>query len=662
MTRTESRIEELRREIRLHDHRYYVLNDPSLSDREYDALYAELRKLLEEHPEFRRDDCPTARVGSDLAKEFRKVRHDTPMLSIDNSYDEADVRAFHARVVKELEREEIHYTVEAKIDGVACSLLYRGGALSLGKTRGDGVTGDDVTQNIRTIRAIPLSVPHKEPFEVRGEVYMTWDTLRKLNEEAASEGEPEMKNPRNAAAGGLKLLDPREAAEKGLRFFAYFAEGTGFDKSHSENLEILKGLGFPVNPLVKSCRGIDAVIDYLPALRKKRASLAFDIDGAVIKVDSIPFQRQLGSTAKSPRWVLAYKYPPEQKTTRILSIVNQVGRTGAITPVANVEPVHLSGTTVSRATLHNYDEIARLDVREGDIVLIEKSGEIIPKILKVVIEERKKSSKPFTPPSRCPACNGPLEKEKDDKDQEKVALLCANPRCPGKMLRHLEHFVSRKAMNIESLGPALLEKLFESKLVRGIPDLYGLKQEAVAALDKMGDKSAENVISSIAASRSNPLYRLLFGLGIPNVGEKAAKKIARHIDDISGLAKFSNPQAIGLSETEKEIPKSLTAYFSDPHNLETIRRLREAGLNLRGDRGSLKEGFFTGKSVVITGTLKSLDRNKATEIIESMGGKVTGAVTKKTDYLLCGENPGSKYQKALELNVPVVGEEKLLEA
>ena len=660
MNKIESRITELRDIIRKHDHLYNVLNNPSISDREYDALYAELKKLVTENPEYKSPNCPTERIGNDLTKGFRKVTHDTPMLSIDNSYDEKDVRAFHERVIKEIEEDRIVYAVEAKIDGVACSLMYQNGELLLGKTRGDGVIGDDVTINLRTIRSIPLIVDHNEPFEVRGEVYMTPETLQKLNEEAADEGEPEMKNPRNAAAGALKLLNPKEAAEKELKFLAYFALGKGFDKTHSGNLDILKELGFAVNPMVKLCNGIEEVIAYLPELNRKRDTLPFNIDGAVIKVDSIPFQRRLGATSKNPRWAIAFKYPPEQKETRIISITNQIGRTGAITPVADLEPVNLSGTTVSRATLHNYDEIRRLDVREGDMVIIEKSGEIIPKILKVVIDNRGKGSPPFPTPSFCPVCQSTLEKEKDAENHEMVALKCANPKCPGRILRGLEHFVSRKAMNIETLGPALLKKLFDSKLVRSPGDLYLLRKENIAALDKMGDKSAQNVIGSIEQSKSNPLYRLIFGLGIPNVGEKAAKKIAKNINELSDLEKFSDPQDIGLSTTEIEIPKNIILYFSDPDNLELIRELEKAGLNVKGDKGSIKKGFFTGKTVVITGTLKSFDRNKATELIENMGGKVTNSVTKKTDYLLSGENPGSKHRKAVELGIPIVGEEKLV--
>ncbi|MFH0920292.1 MAG: NAD-dependent DNA ligase LigA [Fibrobacterota bacterium] len=655
MDRVRARIETLRTEIRGHDHRYYVDNAPVISDYDYDTLLRELKELLTRHPEFESDDCPTRRVGSDLVKNFRKVTHTAPMLSIDNSYNEADMRDFHGRIIKELETDAVDYTVEAKIDGAACSLMYEGGRLTLGKTRGDGMTGDDVTQNIRTIRVIPLSVPRKEPFEVRGEVYMTWDTLRKLNAEAESEGEKTLANPRNAAAGALKLQDPRECAEKSLRFFAYYAEGKGFEERHTANLNALKELGFAVNPFVRRGTGIDAVLDAIRELEALRADFPFDIDGAVIKVDRIDWQKRLGNTAKSPRWVMAFKYPPEKKETRILAIVNQVGRTGVITPVAEVEPVHLSGTTVSRATLHNFEEIARLDARVGDTVLIEKSGEIIPKILSVVTVKRTNGSPAFLPPAECPECSGPLV-----KDEEKVALRCDNPRCPGKLVRGMIHFVSRKAMNVDSLGPAIVEQLFEKGLVRNVADLYALKKEDIAALEKMGGKSAQNIVDALEKSKANPLSRLLFGLGIPHVGEKAAKTLARRLTSIDDLiGKIVIPSEIGLSDTEKEVPASLAAWFSDSHNLTLIDRLKKAGLNMKGDRTETKAGFFTGKSVVITGTLKNFDRTRATEIIETMGGKVTGAVTKKTDYLLCGENAGSKLEKAKELGVKIVGEETL---
>lgn len=660
MKTIESRIQGLRDQIRRHDYRYYVENDPTISDREYDRLYAELKGLVEKHPQYQADDCPTARVGSDLVKSFPKVSHATPMLSIDNSYDTDDVLDFHKRVLKELEAPSVEYAVEPKIDGVACALVYERGKLVLGKTRGDGVTGDNITQNLRTLRSIPLTVGETGGFEVRGEVYMTWETLKRLNAQAREKGEKEMKNPRNAAAGALKLQDPRQVSKKGLRFFAYYAEGGPFGVSHHGNLSRLRTLKFPVNPHVKQCAGIDAVLAYLEELARIRFTLAYDIDGAVIKVDRIAFQRQLGATAKSPRWVIAYKYPPQQKETVIEDIIHQVGRTGVITPVAQVSPVLLSGSTVSRATLHNYEEIKKLDVRVGDTVVIEKSGEIIPKIISVVIKKRKKDSVVTGAPKHCPVCRGPVGKNmRADAEEERVALQCLNDDCPAKLARSIEHFVSKKAMDIDSLGPALVNQLIEAKHIKDYTGIYELKKEHLLQLERMGEKSADNVIRGITESRNRPLHKFIFALGIPQVGEVAAKDLARVIPDLDGLVRLDEATLDKAFGDAKEVKKRILAYLKNRRNIERIQKVQRLGVRPVNDLAVVQKGFFSGKTVVITGTLKHYDRNQAQDAIERMGGKVTGSVSKKTDYVLAGENPGSKLEKARKLGVEVVGEEKL---
>jgi DNA ligase (NAD+) len=654
MDKVQKRVEHLRDQIRYHDYRYYGLNDPEISDYEYDQLYSELKALLAKHPHLRRDDCPTARVGSDLVKTFNKVKHASAMLSIENSYSRDEFLHFDQRVQKELSSPKVQYVVEPKIDGVAISLVYEKGRLRKGKTRGDGVVGDEVTQNIKTIRSIPLLVEEKSSFEVRGEVYMTYETLAKLNERAREKGEKEMKNPRNAAAGALKLQDPRLVAEKGLRFFAYYAEGARFNEAHFRNLSLLRNLRFPVSQNIQTCEGIDAVLKALTELEKIRYSLPYDIDGAVIKVNRIALQNRLGSTAKSPRWVIAFKYPPEQKETEILEIVNQVGRTGIITPVANVAPVLLSGSTISRATLHNYDEIKRLDVRVGDTVRIEKSGEIIPKILAVNLQKRKKGSKASSLPDACPVCNGKVV-----RDVREVALRCVNPACPAQVQRRIEHFVSRKAMDIDTLGPAVIEQLLEKQLIADYSDLYYLKREAIAALERMGDKSAANVIKGLEASKKNALNRLIFALGITHVGETAAKTLAKRYASIDALANAKKEALEEISEIGPVMAESIAGYFKDLQNLQRIERLKKAGVNPKGEKTARKKGFFSGKTVVLTGTLEHYDRNTAKEIIEDMGGRVIGPVSKKTDYVLAGANPGSKHDKAVKLGIKIVGEETL---
>ncbi|MBL8028390.1 MAG: NAD-dependent DNA ligase LigA, partial [Fibrobacteres bacterium] len=549
--------------------------------------------------------------------------------------------------------EHLQFTVEAKIDGAACSLIYNNGRLELGKTRGDGVQGDDITANIKTIKSIPLILADESEIEVRGEVYMPYETLCRINEALEAEGEKTLANPRNAAAGALKLQDPRQCAAKGLLFIAYFAEGADYSQKHSINISKLRENGFTVNPFFRICSTLTEIESAIDELDAKRDTFPFDIDGAVIKIDDIQLQKTLGATSKSPRWVMAFKYPPEKKETKLLRIVNQVGRTGVITPVAEVEPVQLSGTTVSRATLHNYDEIQRLDIHENDTVIIEKSGEIIPKILGVNTAKRVLFSAQIVPPVKCPECDTKLF-----KDIEEVALRCTNPLCPAQLKRAVEHFVSRKAMNIDSLGPAVIELLFDKKIISDYTDLYSLIKSDISNLERMGEKSADNIINAIDASRTAPLSRLLFGLGIPHLGTTAAKALAKSINSLSDFLVLT-PEKLstmncGLGQVQQE---NIIKWLSIDANRTKISRLIAAGVTPVSEVVETVQGFFTGKTVVITGTLKSMSRDEAAAKIETMGGKVVGSVSKKTDYLLAGEAAGSKLEKAKALNIPIVGEE-----
>ncbi len=653
------RIEELRKLIRHHDRLYYGLAQPEISDYDYDQLYSELKQLIEKNPKYSTSDCPTARVGSDLSNNFAKVPHASPMLSIDNGYEENDIKAFCERISKALPNRIINYTVEAKIDGIACSLIYEKGRLILAKTRGDGIIGDDITANIKTIKSIPLVLTTDDSLEVRGEVYMPYNILHRINDELMADGEKPLANPRNGAAGALKLKNPKECAAKALSFIAYYANSHKMTISHNSNMDELKSLGFPINPFFRKCSSIAEIMAAISYLQISKESFPFDIDGAVIKVDDIAYQNELGATQKSPRWAIAYKYPPEKKETKLISVINQVGRTGVITPVAEVEPVQLSGTTVSRATLHNYDEIARLDLHFGDTVMIEKSGEIIPKILGVNKDKRAATAKPVLPPEYCPenGCGFKLI-----KDTEEVALKCTNPECPAQIKRSIEHFVSRNGMNIASIGPSLVELLYKNGLVKNFASLFSLTHHDILTIDRMGNKSAENIIGALSEAKKQPMPRLLFALGIPHLGTAAAKLLSKELSSISELITLSADKIEELKNILGEVQlNSLIRWTNNAQNREIIEKLISYGVNPIGEKGQKSStGKLAGKSVVITGTLKSLTREEATLKVEDMGGKVVSAVSKKTDLVIAGDNAGSKLDKANKLGIKVVGEEILL--
>ncbi|MDG5815829.1 NAD-dependent DNA ligase LigA [Chitinispirillales bacterium ANBcel5] len=654
MSEPRQRIEELRNLIHRYDQAYYGRNESLISDREYDALYEELVKLEKQYPQYDSPDSPTHRVGSDLTKEFPKVEHTIPMMSIDNTYSEEELKEWVTRMQKTLPGEKITFVSELKIDGVAISLHYENGHFVRAITRGNGLVGDDVTPNVRTIRSVPLMVDYKEPFEVRGEVYMTFSNFTALNEAMVENGQKPMQNPRNTTAGTLKLQDSREVSSRNLSFMAHFLLSDLHSQSHHQNLEHLKGLGFPVvihSPVLHSPT---EVTGFCNEYEHKRHDLPFPVDGVVIKVDSFAFQRRLGSTAKAPRWVIAYKYQPEQAVTIVEKIEANVGRTGVVTPIARLKPVFLAGTTIKNATLHNYDEIARLDVRVHDTVEIEKGGEIIPKVVKVLTEKRDAHSTPTLPPSQCPSCGSALQKLEGE-----VAVRCFNTACPAQLLASLEHFVSRTAMDIRGLGPSLLKKLVEVGLVQNVADLYELSVEKLVDLERMAEKSATNIVKAVDKSKHNPLERLIHGLGIRMIGAKAAKDLSNQIEDIQELYSKPLEQIEAFEGFGPIMAQSVRIFFDREENRHTIERLRALGVNMRGNRGKVQTGgVFSGKTFVLTGALSKYTRDQAKEKIEADGGKVTSSVSKKTDYVLAGEDPGSKYAKAQKLGVSIIGEEE----
>ena len=657
MTSIQKRIEDLRKLIRNYDAAYYGRGESLISDKEYDSLYHELEKLELSHPEIDSPDSPTRRVGNDLTKEFPKVRHATPMMSIDNTYSADEVREWVERCERLFPREKISYVGELKVDGVAASLIYEKGKLVRGVTRGDGAVGDDVTPNIRTICSIPLVVDYHEPFEVRGEVYLTFKNFNRLNDQIVESGQKPMQNPRNTASGTLKLLEPREMARRNLSFAAHFLLSENHASSHFENLKFLQKLGFPAVMHSEPLMSADALIRFCGQWEQKRHALDFPVDGIVIKIDALEQQRRLGATAKSPRWVIAYKYQPETAETQVEAIDAQVGRTGVITPVARLSPVFLAGTTIRNATLHNYEEIERLGVRVGDYVEIEKGGEIIPKVIKVATEKRPSSAKLFKPPLACPSCGSGLGKLEGE-----VALRCFNNSCPAQIFASLEHFVSRGAMNVESLGPARLRQLLDKKMVSTVADLYILKKEQLAGLERMGEKSALNVIAALEKSKSNPLDKLINGLGIRMVGAQSAKQLAasiRDIDELYGLSVDDIRTRMEIKTEDARVATSIRAFFDQDQNRTLVETLRRHGVNCSGGGGVKPEaGVFAGKTFVLTGSLEKYTREQAGAEIEKRGGRVSASVSKKTDYVLAGAEPGSKLDKAKELGVKIIAEKE----
>lgn len=667
MNRAEAkkRIADLRKEIRRHDHLYYVLAKPTISDREYDRLYAELKQLEEQFPTLVTPDSPTRRVGGEPLKQFNPVRHLQPMLSLDNTYNVDELRAFDARVRKLVPDERIEYVLEPKIDGVSISLRYEHGVFTVGSTRGDGETGDDITANLKTLRAIPLQLAAKKPpalLEVRGEAYIPVAAFEKLNTERARAGEELFINPRNTAAGSLKQLDPRIVATRPLTavFYAVGAtEGITF-QTQQDVLETLKELGFPTAKHWWLCKDIDAVVARAEELEKLESSLPYQIDGAVVKVNNLLLWPRLGMTAKAPRFAIAYKYSHDQARTKLNAITVQVGRTGTLTPVAELEPVFLAGSTISRATLHNEEEIKRKDIRVGDTVIIEKAGHVIPAVVGVVLEKRPKPEPPKFDlvkhiHGKCPVCGGPV-----NRDPEFVAWRCENMSCPAQLKRTIEHFASRGAMNIEGMGEVLVNQLVNKGLVKNVADLYSLTAEQLAGLDRMAEKSAANVVTAIAESKTRDLWRLINGLGILHVGEGGAQKLADHFQGLDALAAAGEEQLIEAEDVGPVMAKSIHDFFQNPRNQAVLEKLRAAHLKLKNPPApkTAPTGPFAEKIVVVTGTLEKFSRDQAKEELRKRGAHVTDSVSKQTDYLIVGEDAGSKLDKARKLGVKTLTEQE----
>ncbi|MGC9092879.1 MAG: NAD-dependent DNA ligase LigA [Bacteroidota bacterium] len=653
------RIENLRNEIREHDYRYYVLAQPTISDYEYDQLMRELEELERQHPELITPDSPTQRVGGQPTKEFPTVTHTTPMLSLANAYTIEEIRDFDRRVHSLLGKEPVHYTAELKFDGVAISLKYQNGVFVRGATRGDGVQGDEITNNLKTIRSIPLRLRAIEDnlldIEVRGEAIMWKEDFLKLNEEREQAGEKLFANPRNAAAGTLKLQDPKLVAERSLHFFAYYllTEKARL-KSQYENLQILKRLGFPVNEYARLCRSIEEVIEFWSEWQEKRDTLPYDIDGVVIKVDSLQQQRTLGSVAKNPRWAIAFKFTARKEQTILRDIVLQVGRLGTITPVALLKPVFLGGTTVSRATLNNEDYIRKLDVRIGDTVIVEKGGDVIPKITGVVAEKRPRGLKPFVMPMKCPECGYKLYRPEGEAN-----YYCENPECPAQVRGRIEHFASRGGMDIEGLGEAVIDQLVKVGLLKTYADIYQLHKhrEKLMSLERWGEKSVQNLLDAIEKSKRQPFSRVLYALGIRHVGAGVARVLAEHFHSIDELRKADLTTLTAIPEIGPKIAESIVRFFRDRRNLEIVEQLREANVRLSVERRAAR-GPLSGKIYVITGTLSRYTREEAKQLIEAKGGTVASSISKHTTALIVGESPGSKLDKAKELGVPTMSEEE----
>ena len=656
---SKQRVEELTKLLNQYNKEYYVLDKPSVSDREYDRLMQELIELEAQYPELKSSTSPTVRVGGAILEGFNKVQHEKPMLSLGNAFNEGDLRDFDARIRKV--SPNISYVCELKIDGLAVTLHYRDGQFVKGATRGDGVVGEDISENLKTIQTIPLHIPYKDPLEVRGEVYMSKATLDKLNKQRAEKGEELFANPRNAAAGSLRQLDSRIAAKRELAMFCYAvpsAEELGC-QTHDESLQKIEELGFNVNPNREVCDSIDGVLAYIEKWSTNRFDLPYEIDGIVIKVNQLNEQQKLGSTVKSPRWAIAYKFPAEEVETILKDIIFTVGRTGMVTPNAVLEPVRVAGTRVSRATLHNEDYVKERDIRIKDRVIIRKAGEIIPEVVKPVIDARHGDEAPFEMIQDCPRCGSELIREAGEAD-----YYCLNIDCPARIVESLCHFVSRDAMNIDGLGVKVVEQLYDNQLIENVADIYKLQKEQLLPLERMGEKKVTNLLTAIENSKQNSLERLLFGLGIRHVGSKTAKVLAAHFETIHALMQATFDDFKGIAEIGDVIANSIVHYFTQDANVQLINELKALGLNMSytGVKVSTanEANEFYGKTVVLTGTLATLSRKEAGVKLEALGAKVSGSVSAKTDFLVAGEKSGSKLKKAQELGVTVIDEEMML--
>lgn len=662
--RAEKEIAGLRERIRYHEHRYYVLDDPEIADREFDELVGQLKQLEATHPELVTPDSPTQRVGGKPAEGQVAVEHTLPMLSLDNAYGESELLDYDRRVQESSGDSRTEFVCELKIDGLSLALTFENGSLVRGVTRGDGIRGEDVTANVRTIRSVPLYVPalSREAqgggrVEVRGEVFLPLDSFRKLNRERERHGEPLFANPRNAAAGTLRTLDPGVVAGRNLDIFVYQAlvDGQVPRRNHSEVLEWLKEAGFKVNPAWKRCGSVQEVMDFCREWEDRRQELNYEIDGVVVKVDSIPLQQDMGATSKFPRWAVACKFRAQQATTVVKDIQVQVGRTGALTPVAVLEPVRLAGSTISRATLHNLDEIARLGIRIGDTVWLEKGGDVIPKVVKVVESLRPPGARDFAMPLQCPICQGEVVRAEDE-----AVLRCINLTCPAKIREALLHFCSRRALRIEGLGEALVDQLLKKELVRDPSGLYALELEDLAGLERMGPKSAANLLAQIEASKQRDLGQLIFGLGIRHVGERTAMVLARQFGTLENLSRASLESLESVFEVGPVVAESVRRFFAQSGNREIVENLRKAGLNLEERQAESSTSDLQGQQVVLTGRLATLTREEAGRMIALRGGRVTSSVSKKTAFVVAGEDAGGKLAKARELGVRVMDETEFL--
>ncbi len=652
------RAEQLRKELERHEYLYYVLDQPEITDAEFDTLMRELRALEEANPELLTPDSPTQRVGGQPREGFVKVPHSSPMLSLDNALNEQELREFDSRVRALLKSEKYEYVAELKLDGLSMAVNYSGNRLQRALTRGDGRIGEEVTENARTIRSLPMHITWHafttEPFEVRGEVVMPRRSFERLNDERERAGLSRFANPRNAAAGALRALDPSVTAARRLDYFAYFLlqDGGPMLDSHWESLEKLAAAGFKVNPHRKKCANLDELQAFIRDWDTRRESLPYEIDGVVAKIDSVDQQERLGWTAKAPRWAIAFKYPARQASTVLENIEVHVGRTGTLTPVAHLKPVSIGGVTVSRATLHNEDEIARLGVEIGDTVLVERSGDVIPKIVRVV--EQAANRHPFRIPKSCPVCGGHIVRE-----QGEAASRCVNTNCPARLRESLLHFASRGVMDIDGMGDALVDQLLSRGLVHSVADLYGLTTEQLLELDRMGNKSASKIIQNVEGSRSRPLARALNGLGIPFVGERTAQLLSDHFGGLDAIANASIEVLQEVNEVGPKVAESIRQFFEEKRNRELVERLREAGLQFTAAKHAKEDGPLAGLTFVLTGTLPTLKRDEAKTRIETAGGKVVGSVSAKTSYVVAGEEAGSKLDKARELNITVLDERGL---
>jgi len=659
--KAKSHIEELRQAINFHNYRYYVLDSPAISDADYDALMRELRRLEEAYPQFITPDSPTQRVGAAPLEEFGTVEHPRPLLSLSNAFEYSELEAWHRRATNLLESAYFDMVCELKIDGLAVALTYENGRLVRGATRGDGSRGEDVTRNLRTIRSIPLAVPKEAPplFEVRGEVYLSKGAFQKINEERERDGLALYVNPRNTAAGSVRQLDPKMTASRPLDIFIYslgYAEGKPMPNTHWETMELLKSLGFKINPQNSLCRNLQEVEDYQRVWLEKKEALEYETDGVVVKINSLDFQDRLGYVGREPRWAVAYKWPAHQAVTRLVDIGINVGRTGSMNPYAILEPVFVGGVTIKMATLHNEEDIRRKDIRIGDWVIVQRAGEVIPQVVSPVAARRTGAERPFVVPDRCPQCGTSVVRPEGE-----VMARCPNSSCPAQVFELLKHFTSKGAMDIEGAGPAFCQAVLEAGLIRDAADIFSLTKEKLLTLERMGEKSAQNILQAIEGSKSRPLANVIFALGIRHVGYETAMLLANQFQGIEPLAKATLEELTAVPTIGPKVAESVLIYFRQQDNLRVIHKLREAGVRLEAEAPVRREALpLSGKTFIVTGTLDSMSRSQAESKIKALGGIVGSSVTRKTDYLVVGRDPGSKLAKARELGTQLLDEQALL--